>query len=396
MTLQPDELEQVVATARRFVEDRLVPLERDVESSGVIPDDVWQQLVSESVRIGLYSANVPERLGGPGLTVTEQLMLWEEFGRTLWPFSYLLGRAHSVLFHCSPDQQERFLDPVLAGTKEQCFALTEPGAGSDNSAMRTRATKVDGGYRITGTKHFISHGRADFAVVFAVTGPPPSGRRTPEITAFLVERDSPGYSVGGIQPMVGWWGMEERELSFDEVFVPDENVLGAPGDGLRLALSSVGHRRLQIAAYCVGAMERVLSLTVQYAKDRVVAGEPLIDKQGIAWMLAEMAVGPYTAREVNRRAAARFDAVRASGDDDLTASQTCGMDISIAKLHATRALSAVADLGVQIHGGMGLAREYPIERFYRDSRIFRIVDGTDEVHKTIIAKQLAKRPATTL
>jgi acyl-CoA dehydrogenase len=387
VVLTPDELSQMRQTCRSFIKDRIHPIEQQVDDNEHIDPETWRKLIHESVRVGLYTANVPASLGGPGLTIYEQSVLWEEFGQTSWPFSYLLARPHRILFECTPAQREKYLDPVLAGEKEQCFALTEPGAGSDNAAMSTRATKVPGGYRITGTKHFISHGNADFAIVFAVTGPP-LGRRTPQVTAFLVDKGTPGYTIGRPQRMMGWAGMDECELVFEDCFVPDEQVLGAIGQGLRLALSSVAQRRLQIAAFCVGSMERLLALSVDYARNRVVFDEPLMDKQGIQWMLADMAVEPYVAREAVYHAARLCDEARADGKSDIELSSLFGKEISIAKLYASTALNRVADGAVQVHGGMGWCREYAVERLYRDARVFRIIEGTDEVHRGIIAKRL--------
>jgi acyl-CoA dehydrogenase len=387
MTVASDELDQMVATCRRFIADRISPIEQGVDDTDHMDPVVWNSLVEQSVELGLYTANVPESLGGPGLSIADQTRLWEEFGQTSWPFTYLLARPHRVLFECTEQQRERYLDPVLAGKRAQCFALTEPGAGSDNSAMRTRADRVDGGYVINGAKHFISHGNADFAIVFAVTGPPLRGR-TPQVTAFLVDQGTPGFTVGKAQRMMGWSGMDECELVFQDCFVPDDQVLGPPGEALRLGLASVAQRRLQIAGYCIGAMERLLALSLEYTRSRVVFDEPLFDKQGIRWMLAEAAMEPYLAREATYKAARLCDEARAAGRSEVELSKLFAKEISIAKLYASRALNRVADIAVQVHGGMGWCREYPVERLYRDARVFRIIEGADEVHKEIISKRL--------
>ncbi len=386
MALTPQELADVVGTTRRFIRDRISPVEQEVDDEDRLDPEMWRSLVKESVELGLYGANVPAELGGPGLSILEQTVLWEEFGHTSWPFSYLLARPHRILFECTPEQRERYLDPVLSGEREQCFALTEPGAGSDNAKMATKAEKVEGGYVLNGTKHFISHGNADFAIVFAVTGPGP--RRTPEVTAFLVDKGTPGYTVGARQRMMGWHGMEERELSFENCFVPDDQVLGEPGRGLQLAFASVAQRRLQIAGYCIGMMERLVSLSVDYTRSREVLDQPLFDKQGIKWMLADMALEPYVARAATHEAARLCDAARAAGKTDSELSRLFAKEISIAKLYASTALNRVADAAVQVHGGMGWSRDYPVERLYRDARVFRIIEGADEVHRGIIGKAL--------
>ena len=376
----------MVETTRRFIRDRISPIEQQVDDADHLDPATWKSLIKESVELGLYGANVPEELGGPGLNILEQTVLWEEFGHTSWPFSYLLARPHRILFECTPHQRARYLDPVLSGEREQCFALTEPGAGSDNARMATKAEKVSGGYVINGTKHFISHGGADFAIVFAVAGPGP--RRTPAVTAFLVDRGQPGYTIGAKQRMMGWSGMDERELAFEDCFVPDDQVLGAPGEGLRLAFASVAQRRLQIAGYCIGMMERLLALSVDYTRNRVVQDEPLFDKQGIKWMLADMAIEPHMARAATHEAARLCDTARQEGKSDGELSRLFGKEISIAKLYASTALNRVADAAVQVHGGMGWCRDYPVERLYRDARVFRIIEGADEVHRGIISKAL--------
>jgi acyl-CoA dehydrogenase len=388
VTLTAHELKDTLDITRRFVRERLVPLEQEIDDRAEIDPDVWRELISESIDLGLYAANVPEHLGGPGFTITEQTMLWEEFGATTWPLTYLLARPHRILFECTEAQREKYLDPVLSGEKEQSFALTEPGSGSDNSAMRTFATKVPGGYKINGSKHFITYGNADFAIVFAATGRPPEGRRTPPVTAFLVDKGTPGFIVGGRQRMMGWHALDERELFFEDCFVPDEQVLGEPGEGLRLALASVAQRRLQMAGYSVGAMERLVQLSVDYAKLRVVFDEPIAQKQGIRWMLADMAVEPYVARAAVYHATRLCDDARAAGQSDRQLAHSFGQEISSVKLYATSALNRLADQAVQIHGGMGFSREYPVERLYRDARGLRIVEGTDEVHREIISKHL--------
>jgi acyl-CoA dehydrogenase len=387
--LTSQELADMVATTRRFIATRISPVEQQVDDDDRIDPDLWKALIGESVSIGTYGANVPEDLGGPGLSIYEQTVLWEEFGHASWPFSYLLARPHRILFECSVEQRARYLDPVLRGEREQCFALTEAGAGSDNAVMATRAVKVDGGYVLNGTKHFISHGNADFAIVFAVTGPGP--RRTPAVTAFLVDKGQPGYTIGARQHMMGWRGMEERELSFEDCFVPDEQVLGAPGEGLRLAFASVAQRRLQIAGFCIGMMERLLALSIGHTRGRVILDQPLSEKQGVRWMLADMATEPYIARAATHHAARLCDEARAEGRTDSELSLMFGKEISIAKLHASTALNRVADLAVQVHGGMGWCRDYPVERLYRDARVFRIIEGADEVHRGIIAKSLLPR-----
>lgn len=391
MPLSTEELREFRAVTRSFVRDRLQPLEHTMDTDDQLPDETWRELTAASVDLGLWTANLSEAAGGPNLTLGELSSLWEEFGHTAWPFTYLLGRPHATLAKCTPQQRQRYLDPLIEGTAQYCFAVTEPGAGSDVSAMKTSAKQVDGGYVVNGVKHFITHGAdADFVILFAVTDRK-EGHRKPEITAFLVDRGTAGFTVGGKQDMMGWRGLHEHELVFEDCFLPDEQVLGERGEGMRLAMSGIAQRRLNMAAFSCGMMDRLITLSYEHAENRVVFGDPLTRKQGIQWMLAEMEALRFSARATTFRVCELCDEARASGMDDAALAGNLAKEVGIAKLVATQALGKVADMAVQIFGGMGWSKENPVERMYRDARVLRIVDGTDEVHKGIVFRNLTDR-----
>ncbi|MFF5988414.1 acyl-CoA dehydrogenase family protein [Prauserella flavalba] len=391
MPLSTEELREFRTVTRSFVRDRLQPLEHTMDTEDRLPAEVWKELSAASVDLGLWTANMPSAFGGPDLTLSELSSLWEEFGHTSWPFTYLLGRPHPILVTCTPDQRKKYLDPLIGGQAQYCFAVTEPGAGSDVASMKTTAMQVDGGYVINGVKHFITHGGdADFAILFAVTDRK-EGQRKPEMTAFLVDRGTPGFTVGGKQDMMGWRGVHEHELIFDNCFVPNEQVLCERGDGMRLAMAGIAQRRLNMAAFSCGMMDRLITLSHEYAQNRVVFGDTLSRKQGIQWMLAEMEALRFSARATTFRVCELCDEARASGMDDLALAGELAKEVAVAKLVATQALGKVADLAVQIFGGMGWSQENPVERMYRDARILRIVDGTDEVQKGIVFRNLASR-----
>ncbi|MGE0502065.1 MAG: acyl-CoA dehydrogenase family protein [Rhizobiaceae bacterium] len=386
MSLSAEEFDLFRVEVRKFISQRIHPIEQAVDDNDRMNEAEWPKLVKEAIDLGIYAGNIPSEHGGGGLGLLHQSMLWEDFGLTTWPFTYLVGRPNPVLLNCTTEQKERYLYPVVRGEKTQSFSLTEPGSGSDAAAMRTTARKVEGGHVLNGTKHFISHGSdASFTIAFARTGDSKH-----DITAFLVDRETPGFKIGRRQRMMGWRGMEQNELVFEDCFLPDSQVLGAVGEGFTVAKSFLIQSRITMAALCTGMMERLIDLTVEYAKSRPVFGEPLSRKQGIQWMVADMVREHYAAQQTYRAAAMACDDAIAAGAShgDIVASQ--GHLVAIAKLQASQGLGRVADAAVQIHGGMGWSKDLPIERLYRDARIYRIVDGADQVLQGIIAQHLLK------
>ncbi len=297
-----------------------------------------------------------------------------EMGRTLVPFTFG-GNADNILYHGNEQQKAEYLIPTIEGKRRSCFALTEPGAGSDPSGIRTTAVKDGGDWVINGQKVFITGGNeADFAMVFAVTDrdkPPQNGG----VTCFLVDR-SMGWTSRPVPTMGGW---SPAELFFDNVRVPEDHVLGEVGRGFMLGMQWIGQGRWLIASRCVGTAERLLQMAVDYSKQRVTFGKPIADRQAIQWMLADSAVEIQATKWLALHAAWKVD----QGQDNRH-------EASMAKLYGSGMANRVVDRVMQIHGGMGYTREMPIERWYRDLRVTRIYEGTDEIQHFIIARALLK------
>jgi len=377
--LIPEEFRQLARLTGQFVQKELIPHEAEVERNNFLDPALRLSLRAKAIELGLYGANMPEEVGGPGLPYLAQVLLREQLGHVSVALADTVARPPKALLACNAGQRERFLLPAMRGEIIWAFALTEPGAGSDAGAMKTRATRdaEAGGWRLNGTKHFISHGDcADVAIVIArVTV---EGRELP--TAFLVEKGTPGFSVGRIHPKMGWRGYPVAELLFDNALVPDENVLGAVGDGLRLALSNIGEARIGVAAHCLGMAQRAFDYAVEHVRVREQFGQPIGRFQGLQWMIAEMALDIEQCRALLYGAARTMD----NGGDERTA-------VSMAKLGCTEMLGRVADRALQLLGGAGYMAETPLEMIYRDARAFRIGEGTSEIQKNQIARAILGR-----
>ncbi len=371
------ETKQVLETVRRFVETELHPLEDDVNKSGILASEIATEIFSKSKALGLYGMNMPVELGGGGLSTVNMCLVEEQIGRTQdILIRRAFGNVYEVLLACSGPQRERWLLPSVAGERVCSIAITEPSAGSDAAGIKTRATKDGDGWRLSGHKHFISDGAfSDFFVVSAVTD---SNAGAKGISLFLVDKDAPGFTIGTDQPMMGLSGTSHVELFFDEVPLGSENLLGEQGKGLKLVLETVGRIRLaHIGARAVGMSNRILELMTEYANERQQFGKPIGQFQMMQTMLADSAM------EIS---AARLMILNAAWD--LDQGKEAREKISMVKVFAAETYGKVADRAVQIFGGMGYSKALPLERFYRDSRIFRIYDGTSEIHRTVIAKGL--------
>jgi alkylation response protein AidB-like acyl-CoA dehydrogenase len=371
-----DELREIQNLTRRFVQNELLPHEDAIERDDRVSPELRQQLRRRAVELGLFAFNMPSDVGGPGLPYIAQVIIREQLGRVGVALADMVGRPPRALLSCRGEQRERFLFPAVKAEKTWAFALTEPLAGSDAGALKTTAIRCEDGYRLRGTKHFISHGdTADFVIVIArVKDPQNSGN---PLAAFLVERGAPGFSVGRVHPKMGWRGYPIAELVFEDAFVPDANLLGSIGDGMRIAMSHINEARIGVAAHCVGMAQRALDLAIEHARVRVQFNQPIGQFQGVQWMLADMAVVLEQSRALLYAAARTMDKpgnARAS--------------VSMAKLSATEMLAFVADRALQIFGGAGYVAESPIEMIYRDARAFRIGEGTSEIQRNQIARAL--------
>ncbi|MEV0970731.1 acyl-CoA dehydrogenase family protein [Microtetraspora glauca] len=369
---------QIRDTIRSFVEREVMPLEPEVlrnERAGGpgIDPEVLRDLRLKGKKMGFWGINTPEEYGGAALGPVMSAIIAMELGRTFVPFSFG-GSADNILYGGTEEQKKRYLIPTIEGERRSCFAITEPGAGSDARNISTRAVKDGGDWVINGEKTFITGGNeADFVMVFAVTDPEKGANGG--TTCFLVDRDM-GWRSTPI-PTMGQWG--PASLVFEDVRVPEENVLGELGWGFALAMQWIGQGRYMIPAGAVGSAERMLQMAVDYAKIRTSMGQPIAEYQAIQWMIADSQVEIEAAKWLTLYAAWQVQ----QGMDARHAS-------SIAKLNGAIMANQVVDRVLQIHGGMGYTKELPVERWYRELRLLRIFEGTDEIQRRTIARNLIK------
>jgi len=362
-------------SVRDFVRNRLVPLEEETERADDIDLDLLNGLKKEAVDLGFYGFNLPLEIGGPGLSATMQLAILEELTYTSVPLSEVLGYLPLSLTFCNAEQRARIVDPILRAEKTVTYALTEPNAGSDLGGVRTRARKVDGGWRLNGSKHFISHAEtADYILVLAVTDD--SAPLKKKLTTFIVERKNPGIVGMTRYKKMGWRGYHLNGFTIDDCFVPDEDVLGEVGGGFLAMMASINHDRIFSACRSLGLASRAHRMACDYARERRAFGALLRDHQAIQMMIADNDVEIEAARALIHRAIALAEA-----DDP-----EFRVAASRAKLYSSEMGCRVSDRVLQIFGGMGYMSELPVERFYRDARGFRIGEGTSEMQRIQIAR----------
>jgi acyl-CoA dehydrogenase len=377
-----DEQQMIVKTTRDFVQNELYPHEKEVEETGVLRDDLRRELKAKAIDAGLYAANMPAEVGGAGLDTVSWVLYEKELGRTNYALHWsCVGRPSNILLACEGEQRERYLLPAVRGDRAECLAMTEPGAGSDLRGMKTSAVESEGDFIINGTKHFISHAdHSDFVILFAASGEESSARGTrKKITAFLIDMGHPGFVVRTGYKNVSHRGYTNSILEFNNCRVPKSAILGEVHRGFDVANTWLGVTRLQVAATCLGRAERALDLAKPWSVDRVQFGQQIGKFQGVSFKLADMAVELRAAELLVLEAAWKHDQ---KIDTE--------MDMAIAKLKATEMLAMVADEALQIHGGMGLMSDLPLERIWRDARIERIWDGTSEVQRHIISRALLR------
>ncbi|MGA8706729.1 MAG: acyl-CoA dehydrogenase family protein [Steroidobacteraceae bacterium] len=377
-----EEQQMIVTSTREFVQHELYPHEQQIESSGVLPEELHHQLKAKAIDAGLYAANMPVEVGGAGLAGVSWVLYEKELGHTSYILHYgCVARPSNILLACEGEQRERYLLPTVRGERVECLAMSEPQAGSDLRSMKTSAVLKGGDFVINGTKHFISHvDHADYVILFAATGEDHGARGKRRLmTAFLIDKDAPGFEVLPGYKNVSHHGYTNSILHFNDCRVPKSAVLGEFNQGFEVANTWLGSTRLQVAATCLGRAQRALELAKQWAVDRSQFGQQIGRFQGVAFKLADMAVELRAAELLTLEAAWKVEHGVASD-----------MDMAIAKLKATEMLAMVADEALQIHGGMGLMTELPLERIWRDARIERIWDGTSEVQRHIISRALLR------
>ncbi len=375
------EQQMVVDTVRAFVEQELYPLEDEVERTGRVPPETARAIQQKVLDLGFYAPNIPAEFGGGGLDHLTFTLLERELGRSSMALNVWWGRPSNILCACNDGQRERYLMPCVRGEKMDALAMTEPDAGSDVRGMKTTARKDGDDWVINGVKHFISHADiADFVIVFVATGEDqtPRGPRK-QITCFLIDRDTPGFEIREGYQSVSHRGYANCILNFDDCRVPSSQVLGAVGQGFEVANTWLVATRLSVAAFSVGRARRAFDLALSWAAERKQFGQQIGKFQGVSFKLADMITEIDAADLLTMQAAWQLD----QGHDANRA-------ISQAKLFATEMLARVTDEAIQIHGGMGLMAELPLERFWRDARVERIWDGTSEIQRHIISRELLR------
>lgn len=373
------EMAELRPVLRRFAREKLEPIALEIDRTGQIPETAWTLLRDQ----GYLGMRLPEAYGGGDQGIDTYCLAWEEFSRSHRVFTMLLdytsGLTPLAIARFGSDlQKQRYLPHFVTGEARAAFALTEPGAGSDGAGVETRARKVAGGWVLNGRKHYISGGHnASVLMVIAVTDPEKRARGG--ITAFLVDRGTPGFEVTRIDTTIGSDAIKLGELVFTDCFVSDEAVLGEVGSGFKVAMSSLTNGRLGVSCACIGTADRLLELSVAYAKERRTFGQPLSERQAIQWMLAD------SATEIAHARALVYEALRqaSAGKDPSEAASMC-------KLFASEMVGRVSDRAVQIHGGSGVIRGAIVERMYRDVRHYRIGEGASEIQRMLIARSLLK------
>ena len=377
-----DEQRMIVETTRAFVENELYPHEAEIERSGHLPIELIKELQSKAMEAGLYAANMPEEVGGAGLDTLTWLMYEKELGRANYALHWTcVARPSNILLAGTPEQREKYLEPCMKGETWDCLAMTEPGAGSDLRGMSATAKEDGGDFVLNGTKHFISHADiAGFAIVFMATGEEETPRGKKKlITAFFVDKGTPGFTVREGYRNVSHRGYTNSVLEFDNCRLPKSQVLGEVHKGFDVANDWLGATRLQVAATCLGRAERAFDHALQYTTERKQFGQQISKFQGVSFKLADMALALKASHLLTWEAGWKFDQ-----------GTVTEADMSMAKLKATETLAMIADEAIQIHGGMGLMDELPLERIWRDARVERIWEGTSEIQRHIISRDLLR------
>ncbi|HWT64456.1 MAG TPA: acyl-CoA dehydrogenase family protein [Ochrobactrum sp.] len=379
MIRDPETFQSLINTIRRFVRERLMPVERQVEETNNIPEDV----IDDMRAMGLFGLSIPEEYDGLGLTMEEEVLIGFELGYTSPAFRSVIGTnngigSQGIIVDGTEAQKTYWLPKLASGEIIGSFALTEPGVGSDAGAVKTTAVRNGDDYVLNGVKRFITN--APIAGVFTLmarTGEAgPSG-----VTAFLVDRNSPGLTVGKADHKMGQRGTQTCDVYLENVRVPAENIIGGiEGRGFKTAMKVLNRGRLHISSVCTGMAERLIEEAVSFAKSRIQFGKPIAEHQMIQAMLADMSTEAYAARCMV------LDAARAFDDKDTAIIRKAAS----CKLYCSEMVGRVADHAVQIHGGSGYMQDYAVEHFYRDVRLFRLYEGTSQIQRIIIAREMTR------
>ncbi len=376
-----EEQEMIVKTVRDFVETEIYPHEDEVERTGIVPPEIGQEITRKSKELGFFACSFPEEVGGGGLDHLTFTLVERELGRGSLGLAAYFGRPSGILMGCNDEQRERYLLPAVRGEKFDALAMTEPDAGSDVRGMKCSARKDGDDWIVNGTKHFISHANlADFVIVFIATGEEETPRGPKKlITCFLVDRGTPGFEIREGYNSVSHRGYHNCILNFDNCRLPSSQILGELHKGFDVANDWLYATRITVAATCVGRARRAFELALPYAAERKQFGKPIGANQGVSFKLADMITSIDAADYLTLAAAWRLD-------QGLPANR----EIASAKVFASEMLGRVTDEAIQIFGGMGLMDELPLARLWRDARVERIWDGTSEIQRHIISRDLLR------
>lgn len=377
-----EEQEMIVSTVRTFVEKEIHPHEDEVDRLGYVPKEIGDEIKQKTIDLGFYASNFPEEVGGGGLNHLEFALLERELGRGSMALNHFFGRPQNILMACEGEQREKYLLPAVRGERMDALAMTEPDAGSDVRGMKTTARKDGDDWIVNGTKHFISGAdHADFFIVFVATGEDetPKGPKK-RITSFLVDRGHPGFEVLPGYQSVSHRGYQNMILKFEDCRLPSSQVLGEVDGGFEVMNTWLYATRITVATMCVGRARRVFDMAIQHAVDRKQFGQQIGKFQGVSFKLADMITEIDAADWLTLSSAWRLD-------EGLEANR----EIASAKVYASEMLARVTDEAIQIYGGMGLMNDFPLERFWRDSRVERIWDGTSEIQRHIISRDMLRR-----
>ena len=379
MTIDAEERELILVSIDRLVQERIAPRAAEIDASNQFPSDLYAAVAE----LGLLGLWIPEEYGGTGPDLVTPLLISERFARVSPSFSLVFsncGDATTPIVHAAPEHLKReWLPRIVSGEVIPCFSLSEPGAGSDAASIVTRAERRGDEYVINGRKCWCTNGSVGGVyVLFAKTDPE---ARHKGVSAFLVPRDTPGLSMGRDEDLIGLRGSPTTELIFDDARVPADHLLGKEGGGFKIAMITLDEARLNCAAMAVGAATGAVEYALTYARDRVQFGKPIIEHQGLQFLLAEMTAELAAARALWEQAIGKL-----AGETSRQASTYAAM----AKLICTQSAMRIAVDAVQVLGGYGLSKAYPVERVMRDVKAFEIFDGTSQIQKMLIGRYLQK------
>lgn len=374
----PEDIQLLVKAVGNFVQKEVEKVAMEIEENDEIPEHIIQL----SKEMGLFGLGIPEEYDGLGLNMVGKCAVYEELGKTHNGYTTLIG-AHTgigsvgIVELGTEAQKQKYLPRMASGEWIGAFALTEPDAGSNAANLKTTAVRKGDKYILNGSKHYITN--AVCGHVFTVMAVTDASKGAKGITSFIVEKDFPGFKLGAVERKMGLRGSHSAELFFEDLEVPAENVLGEEGTGYVNALKILANGRAGLAARNLGSCEKLLEMSLDYAMQRVQFGKPIFEQQAVQHMLADMSMEIETLRSITYRSAWMSDQ-----------GMRVVKEAAIAKLYGSEVYNRVADLAVQIHGGIGYMRDYPIERFYRDARITKIYEGTSQIQKNIIASELKR------